>query len=104
MILESAILNVKLGQAPEFEANFKEAQKILSSMPGYISHQLHKCIENSSQYILLVNWRSLEDHTQGFRLSEPYQEWKAMLHHFYEPFPTVEHYTIIQSNGPINGE
>ena len=21
-----------------------------------------------------------------------YQEWKALLHHFHEPFPVVEHY------------
>jgi heme-degrading monooxygenase HmoA len=41
---------------------------------------------------LLVRWRRLEDHTEGFRGSRAYQRWKALLHPFYEPFPEVEHY------------
>ncbi|MFB9215850.1 antibiotic biosynthesis monooxygenase family protein [Vibrio sinaloensis] len=92
MILEVAILDVKPNLEAEFEQNFAKAQTIISSMKGYISHQLQRCIENPSRYILLVNWQTLEDHEQGFRQSAQYQEWKALLHHFYEPFPTVEHF------------
>jgi len=92
MILEVAILDVKKGQESHFEEVFSEAQKIISSMDGYVSHQLQKCIENNSRYILLVNWKTLEDHTIGFRGSEEYKEWKALLHDFYDPFPVVEHY------------
>ena len=98
MILEVAILNVKLGQAAEFESVFEKAQKIISSMNGYVSHQLQKCIENPNRYILLVNWQTLEDHTKGFRESDEYQEWRAMLHHFYDPFPIVEHYEKVFEN------
>jgi heme-degrading monooxygenase HmoA len=92
MVLEVAILTIKLGQTEDFEASFAEAQSIISSMGGYISHQLKKCVENDHQYLLLVEWERLEDHTIGFRGSEEYQRWKALLHHFYDPFPTVEHY------------
>ncbi len=95
MILEVAILNVKPGQEKEFEAAFAKAQAIISSRQGYVSHQLQRCIEQSSRYILLVNWQNLEDHTVGFRQSEQYQEWRRLLHHFYDPFPVVEHYQII---------
>ena len=98
MILEVAILDVKPGQAGEFETAFSEAQQIIISMPGYISHQLQKCIEKSDRYLLLVNWQSLEDHTIGFRESEQYQEWRRLLHHFYEPFPEVEHYAGVYDN------
>lgn len=92
MILEVAILNIKKGQSVDFEKSFQEAQKIISSMKGYISHELKKCIEKDDKYILLVNWETIEDHEIGFRKSEEYQEWKALLHHYYERFPTVEHY------------
>lgn len=92
MILEVATLNIKEGLSAEFEISFQKAEKIISSMKGYISHQLKKCIEQDDKYILLVNWEMIEDHEIGFRKSEQYQEWKALLHHFYEPFPTVEHY------------
>jgi len=96
MILEVAILNVKTGLSADFEEAFNKAQKIISSMKGYISHQLKKCIEENDQYILLINWKTLEDHTKGFRESTAYQEWKALLHHFYEPFPKVEHYIAVE--------
>jgi heme-degrading monooxygenase HmoA len=98
MILEVATLDVKPDQTAAFETAFVQAQAIISSMPGYMSHQLQKCLEKPNRYLLLVNWQTLEDHTEGFRGSPQYQEWKALLHHFYEPFPTVEHYTNLSGD------
>ena len=95
MILEVAILDVRPEAGKEFEISFREASAIISSMPGYLSHELQKCIETPSRYILLVRWETLEDHTIGFRQSEKYLEWKKLLHHYYDPFPTVEHYQSI---------
>lgn len=92
MILEVAILNIKNGYANQFEIAFEKAQKIISSMQGYISHELKKCVEEENKYILFVNWETIEDHEIGFRKSLEYQEWKELLHHFYDPFPTVQHY------------
>ena len=92
MILEVAILNIKKGQSEAFEKAFSSAENIISSMNGYINHQLKKCIEETDKYIILINWRTLEDHEIGFRKSDKYQQWKTLLHHYYEPFPTVQHY------------
>ena len=98
MILEVAILDIKPNQTEAFESAFASAQIIISSSKGYISHQLQKSIENDNRYILLVSWENLEDHTIGFRESKEYQEWRALLHHFYEPFPEVEHYQNVFNN------
>jgi heme-degrading monooxygenase HmoA len=95
MILEVAILNVKRGQEREFEAAFSKAQLIIRGMRGYLSHQLQGCLEHAGRYLLLVNWETLEDHTVGFRESAQYQQWRQLLHHFYEPFPQVEHYQLV---------
>lgn len=95
MILEVAILNVIPGKQSEFEQAFEQAQSIISGMKGYLSHELQKCLEQDNQYVLLVRWETLEDHTVGFRGSPEYQLWKALLHHFYDPFPTVEHYVQV---------
>ncbi len=95
MILEVAILNVIPEETEAFEKAFNKAQGIISSMKGYVSHDLQKCIEDENQYILLVNWETIEDHEIGFRQSEEYQEWKKLLHHFYDPFPTVQHYKSV---------
>ena len=95
MILEVAILNVIPGLEDEFEAAFKQASAIISGMQGCGSHQIRRCIEHRNRYILLVEWQTLEDHTIGFRGSPGYQEWKQLLHHFYAPFPEVEHYVNV---------
>lgn len=95
MILEVATLNVRAGESDAFEQAFSQAQNIISSMPGYVSHQLQRCLESEVKYLLLVQWQRLEDHTIGFRQSQQYQDWKSLLHHFYEPFPTVEHYAPV---------
>lgn len=99
MILEVAILDVKPGQESEFESAFSEAQEIISNMEGYKSHQLQRCLEKPNRYALLVNWQKLENHTKGFRGSSEYQKWRKLLHDFYEPFPEVEHYTVVFEKG-----
>ncbi len=95
MILECAHLDVIPGREEEFEAAFAEAQHIIAAMPGYLRHSLTRCMERPSRYLLLVEWERLEDHTEGFRGSDDYQRWRALLHHFYDPFPSVEHYRPI---------
>ncbi|RJS50131.1 antibiotic biosynthesis monooxygenase [Bacillus sp. PK3_68] len=95
MILEAAMLQVKQGREKEFEKTFKKASTIISSMNGYVNHTLQRCMEDQGRYLLLVNWETLEDHTVGFRESKEYQEWKELLHHFYDPFPVVEHFENI---------
>jgi heme-degrading monooxygenase HmoA len=92
VILESAMLQVKQGEEEEYEEAFRKASTIIFSMKGYISHELQRCIEDKGKYLLLVKWETLEDHTIGFRESKEYQEWKKLLHHFYDPFPKVEHF------------
>lgn len=44
LILESAALDVKPGQEAAFEMAFGAAQKIIASMPGFVSLELHRCI------------------------------------------------------------
>ena len=92
MVLELAILNVIPRKEADFERAFAEARGIIAAMPGFLSLELQKCVEHANRYALLVQWSTLEDHTVGFRQSTQYQRWRALLHHFYDPFPHVEHY------------
>ncbi|WP_268848065.1 antibiotic biosynthesis monooxygenase family protein [Flavobacterium aestivum] len=98
MVLEMAILQVKKGEETHFERDFAIASQFIQSIPGYIHHSLRKCFEEENKYLLLVDWEKLEDHTIGFRESEAYFEWKKLLHHYYNPFPVVEHYEMVFEN------
>ena len=95
MVLEIATLNVIPGKEAEFESAFAEAKGIIAAMPGFESLELQRCLEQTNRYALLVQWAKLEDHTVGFRQSAEYQRWRALLHHFYDPFPQVEHYSRV---------
>ncbi len=99
MILEAATLNVRSGQEAAFEAAMRVAQPLIAATPGFIGLNLHRCLETSNRYLLLVQWGTLEDHTVGFRKSERYQQWRELLHHFYDPMPTVEHYADVITSG-----
>ena len=94
-ILEVAPLSVRAGTEAEFETAFRKAQAIIAAMPGYLSHELRRCLERPSEYLLLVRWETLEAHELGFRRSPEYGEWKRLLHHFYDPFPVVSHYRFV---------
>jgi heme-degrading monooxygenase HmoA len=92
MIIEHALLSVKRGEEAAFERAMREALPLIAATDGFVSLEVRPCVETAGQYLLLVKWRALEDHTRGFRGSDRYAEWKRRLHHFYEPFPRVEHY------------
>lgn len=92
MILESAVLMLRPGEEEAFEKAMREASPLIQATPGFLGMEVRRCIETPNQYLLLVRWARLEDHTEGFRGSARYQDWRAKLHSFYEPFPTVEHY------------
>ena len=92
MVLEHAVLEVIPGRASDFEDAFAAAKSIISAADGFRSLRLLRCLEQPARYLLLVEWATLEDHTEGFRGSPAYQRWKELLHHFYDPFPGVDHY------------
>ena len=94
MILEVAVLDVKPGEARDFEDAFSGAKPLIAATPGFLGLELRRCIERSDRHLLLVKWETLEAHTQGFRGSDRYAEWKRLLHRFYDPFPIVEHYGV----------
>lgn len=97
MILEHALLPVRTGRHAEFQAAFAEALPLISDRPGFRSLRLFRCLEDQGSYLLLVEWDRLEDHTVGFRGSPEYQEWRRLLHSFYDPFPRVQHFTTVLS-------
>jgi len=94
MILEVATIDIKPGTNKAFEDNLGKAQFIISKSSGYIGHQFQKCIEQDNRYLLLIRWQSLEDHTKGFRESDLFKEWRALIGPFFETPPHVQHYEL----------
>jgi heme-degrading monooxygenase HmoA len=109
MILEIALLPLLPGNEEAFATTFAEAQRIIAAQPGYLSHELMRGAEadNGSHYVLLVRWQSIEAHDPGLRQSAAYQQWRTLLHKYYEPGDyepggvSVRHYATVA--GSIGG-
>jgi len=95
VITEHALLDVIPGREQEFVESMERAKAIVAASAGFVSLRVERCMERPSCFLLLVQWERLEDHTEGFRGSAGYQDWRAALHHFYDPFPVVEHFEPI---------
>lgn len=94
-VLEVATLDIYAGQEAAFENVLIDAEKIIRTLPGYISHQIKRCLEKRNRYVLLVEWQSLEDHTVGFRESDAYLQWRGLLNQYLMPEPIVQHYQVL---------
>ncbi|QUH01747.1 antibiotic biosynthesis monooxygenase [Saccharopolyspora erythraea] len=101
VVLETAVLDVVAGRAVEFEAAFEEARPLVAATPGFLGLELRRCLERPGRYRLLIRWRSVRDHEVGFRQGPNYPRWKQLLHHFYDPFPVVEHYELVTSDAEM---
>lgn len=103
VILETAVLDIRAGQSEAFERSFTEARSLIAQTPGYQRCELRRCLEKTDRYLLLVWWDTLESHTEGFRGSPQYEQWRRLLHHYYTPFPEVEHYAFVDGDRVATG-
>jgi heme-degrading monooxygenase HmoA len=92
MVREHAVLPVVPGREADFERALHEALPLIAGSPGFLRLSVSRGIESPSTYLLLVEWESLEAHTEGFRGSAAFRRWRELLHHFYDPFPDVQHF------------
>lgn len=99
MILEQVQLSVVPGREEEFEHAFDTARHIPAAAAGFRSLRLGRCVEQPSTYLLLIEWDTLADHMEGFRNSEAFGQWRGLLGHFWDPPPTVLHFTDRVSMG-----
>ncbi len=91
-VIEHALLSVRAGSEAAFETAIDEARPLIEASPGFISMQIRRPTAAGQPYLLLVEWRSVADHCDGFRQSDRYQQWRALLHSFYDPMPEVSYF------------
>ena len=95
MILEVAIVKIKPEEVAKFEAAFSKAEPIVASIPGYISHEMVRCVETKGKYHLLIRWENIDSHLVNFRQSPKFQEWRGLIGGFFAEPPVAEHFEAI---------
>ena len=92
MITEHALITIQAGRQAEFESEFPKAQAVISQATGFIDLQLQRGIESPETYLLLIHWQTLDDHTVGFRQSDLFAQWRAIIGPFFASPPAVDHF------------
>ncbi|HMT40431.1 MAG TPA: antibiotic biosynthesis monooxygenase [Sphingorhabdus sp.] len=92
MIIEHALLQVRPGEEAAFELAMANAKPLINASPGFQGIEVRPAAEKPGLYLLLVRWDSIADHRDGFRNSDRYQQWRALLHPFYDPMPSVDYF------------
>jgi heme-degrading monooxygenase HmoA len=96
MILELADIRIRPGENAAFEEAIRRGlQTVLSQAKGFQGYKVNKGIENSERYLLQVFWDTLEDHTIGFRESEAFAQWRAIVGPYFAAAPVVEHFDLV---------
>lgn len=96
MILELADIRIQPGRQAEFDAAILHGiRSVISNAPGFLGYQVHKGIESPERYLLSIQWATLEDHTVGFRQSEAFGQWRAIVGPFFSQPPVVEHFDLL---------
>lgn len=96
MVLEHARLSVRPGLEDEFLAALHEAKALIARTDGFLGMEVSRCVEDPSAFLLLVEWETIEAHTENFRGGPDFPAWREALHHFYDPMPVVEHFEVVE--------
>ena len=91
-VIEHALLPVRPGREADFEAAFAEARPLIEVSPGFLAIEIRRPTGTGAPYLLLARWESIDDHRIGFRQSDRYRQWRALLHPFYDPVPEVSYF------------
>ena len=92
MIIEHALLQVRPGEEASFEVAMAKAKPLIAASSGFQGIEVRPAAERPGLYLLLVRWDSIADHRDGFRKSDRYEQWRALLHSFYDPMPSVDYF------------
>ena len=100
MIHELADIQIRPGTQAEFEAAIAHGvNTVIAQAQGFEGYEIRKGIEAPERYLLMIRWTSLEDHTVGFRQSEAFAQWRAIVGPYFAQPPVVQHFTTLQE-GP----
>ena len=90
-VREIVTLRIDPADASAFEAAVARAVPLFRDAPGCRSMTLERSIEQPGSYLLVVGWESVEAHMTGFRGSEAFGRWRALVGPFLIAPPEVEH-------------
>ena len=90
----------------DFESAYGVAATALDSCPHCLGYELSRCKEEPDQYILRIEWDSLEGHLSGFRRSKHFQPFLEAIKPYIGSIEEMLHYelTSVVSAARVSGK
>jgi heme-degrading monooxygenase HmoA len=96
MILELVDIRIHPGQNAAFdEAIARGVRNVIAHAKGFQGFKVNKGIENPERYILQIFWDSVDNHMVGFRQSEAFAQWRAIVGPYFASPPAMEHFDFV---------
>jgi heme-degrading monooxygenase HmoA len=96
MILEHADIRIDPLKSSAFEeAILRGVTTVIANAKGFKGFKVNRSIESPGRYLLMIYWETLEDHTVGFRGSDAFPQWRAIVGPFFAQPPVVEHLELV---------
>jgi heme-degrading monooxygenase HmoA len=87
VVIEYIRYRIPVALHDRFEAAWSTARKVLDEAPQCMAYEVAQGVEDPGNYVVRIEWSSVEDHEQGFRRS-------AGFGPFFEQVEEMRHYTL----------
>jgi len=94
-VQEIAVIRVKEGSGEAFERAVASAAPLFQAARGARTLALQRSEEDPLEYHLVVGWNSVADHTEGFRNSSAFLEWRRIIGDFIDEPPRAGHFRTV---------
>ena len=95
MIVEVVEADIRPGSEAAFEAAYAEGALLVKAAKGCLSVRLLRAVERPNRYRVVVEWETLESHTENFRGTLGHQRLRELIRSYFERPAHTEHHHIV---------
>lgn len=91
MVTEHVLIKIKHDSTQDFIAAMETGKEILGAADGARAVRLLRGIENENQFLLTIEWDSVEHHI-AFTKTEGFARFGALVGQHFAEKPTMQHF------------
>src|ERR671917_1429847 len=101
MIVEYIRYSIPEPRRADFERAYGEAASVLDDSEHCLRYEVSRGVEEPANYVVRIEWDSIEGHEQGFRRSPGFRTFFALVRPFFDDIEEMRHSeaTPVRSDG-----
>jgi quinol monooxygenase YgiN len=94
MVVEYIRYQVPAARHDEFLAAYQSASQELEASSHCVSYEIAQGVEELDNFIVRIEWDSLDGHERGFRTSAQFPSFFAKVKPFFSEIREMKHYRV----------